>query len=104
MRQYPGAEAVASAIDHPAVLASIKAYEHQIVEVDHNGSINLAALASQITDKTVLISIGYANNEVGTIQPLKEIGFLVREINQNRRKNGIDLPLYLHTNASQAAL
>ncbi len=59
--------------------------------VDEFGIIRLDDLKKAITDKTILISIMYANNEVGTIQPIKEIGAIARE-------KGI----YFHTDAVQA--
>lgn len=49
--------------------------------VDQYGRINMEKLAGRITDKTILISIGYASNEIGTIQPISEIGKLCREKN-----------------------
>lgn len=48
------------------------------VPVDQYGRINMEKLTSRITDKTILISIGYASNEIGTIQPISEIGELCR--------------------------
>jgi cysteine desulfurase len=47
--------------------------------VDQYGKINMQKLASRITPQTILISIGYASNEIGTIQPIAEIGQLARE-------------------------
>jgi len=49
------------------------------VPVDHYGGIHVDKIKERITDDTFLISIGYASNEVGTIQPIKEIGSLCRE-------------------------
>jgi cysteine desulfurase len=51
------------------------------VPVDQYGRINMEKLASRITNKTILVSIGYASNEIGTIQPISEIGKLCRENN-----------------------
>ncbi len=49
------------------------------VPVDQYGRVNIKKIAGRITEKTILISIGYANNEIGTIQPVAEIGKLCRE-------------------------
>ena len=51
------------------------------VPVDQYGRVSLKKIKERITDKTILISIGYANNEIGTIQPISEIGKLCREKN-----------------------
>ena len=60
--------------------------------VDKDGMVSIADLKNAITNKTILISVMFANNEVGTIQPIKEIGGIARE-------NGI----YLHVDAVGAA-
>lgn len=51
------------------------------VPVDQFGKVDIQKIEERITDKTILISIGYANNEIGTIQPVSEIGKLCRERN-----------------------
>jgi cysteine desulfurase len=103
MQQHKGANVVVSAIEHESVLAPAELYPHKIADVDNLGSVIIDDLRSQIDDQTVLISIMYANNEVGTVQPLREVSQLVKEIREVRRKQGSDLPLYLHTDACQAA-
>lgn len=54
-------------------------FEISKVPVDKFGRVNLKKLERRITDKTILLSIGYASNEIGTIQPIKEIGKLAEE-------------------------
>src|SRR6185369_1682497 len=54
-------------------------------------------------DQTVLVSVMYANNEVGTIEPIRQVALLMEKIRAARRKTGNTLPLYLHTDACQAA-
>ena len=54
-------------------------YEVTYLDVDKEGFINLEELRNAITDRTILVSIMFANNEIGTIQPIKEIGELCRE-------------------------
>ncbi len=57
--------------------------------VDQYGRINMEKLAGRITDKTILVSIGYASNEIGTIQPISEIGKLCREKNITFHSDGV---------------
>ena len=70
---------VTSKIEHHAVLHTCEALEREgfevkYVSVDADGVVDLEELRSFVDDKTALVSIMYANNEVGTIQPVKEIG------------------------------
>jgi cysteine desulfurase len=103
MRQYPNAHAVVSAVEHDAVLRAAEQYPHSVAPVDADGLVLVAELEKLITDQTVLVSIMYANNEVGTIQPLRKIAQVLQHLQEARRKAGNSLPLYLHTDASQAA-
>jgi cysteine desulfurase len=103
MRRFPEANLVVSAIEHESVLAPAARYQHQIAPVAPDGRIDLAKLRAAINDQTVLVSIMYANNEIGTIQPVKDIGQLLADLRRERRDGGNDLPLYLHTDACQAA-
>ncbi|MDR0957231.1 MAG: cysteine desulfurase [Candidatus Nomurabacteria bacterium] len=77
--------------------------ENIILPVDDKGRINLDQLKSTITDDVELISISYANSEIGTIQPIKEIAEIVTKIRADRRERGIKLPLLFHTDASAVA-
>lgn len=103
MRSFPGANCVVSAVEHDAVLAPAELFEHKIAAVMPNGRIDLAGLRSQIDGQTVLISVMYANNEIGTVQPIAKIAAIVAAIRKERAASGNDLPLYLHTDACQAA-
>lgn len=100
MQQYPGANCVVSAIEHDAVLRAAATYDCRIAPVKPDGAIDLAALEHLIDDNTVLVSVMYANNEIGTVQPLKQLAQVLATI-RGARTNGI--PLYLHTDACQAA-
>lgn len=91
-----GNHIITTAIEHHAVLHTCEYLEKQgftvtYLPVDEHAMISLDDLKNAITDKTILISIMFANNEVGTIQPVKEIGQLAKE-------KGI----YFHTDAVQA--
>ncbi|HSX47932.1 MAG TPA: cysteine desulfurase family protein [Candidatus Nanoarchaeia archaeon] len=107
-RKFAGSRVIASAIEHEAVLESLKLLQNeghatQLVPVKRNGIIDTQTMASAIDDQTVLVSVMYANNEIGTIQPISKIADLVEAIKKDRLKRGIELPLYLHTDAAQAA-
>ena len=83
-RAVQGAHIVTCAIEHKAVLACCHTLEKQGVEVtylpvDRGGQIDLDQLAAAITQRTVLISLMAANNEIGVLQPLAAIGRLARE-------------------------
>ncbi len=100
MQQFPEANVVVSSIEHDSVLMPAKNYRSKLAKVLPDGQIDLKDLARQIDDKTVLVSVMYANNEIGTIQPIREVAKLIEQIKQKRRNK---LPLYLHTDACQAA-
>jgi cysteine desulfurase len=101
-RQYPDAEILISAVEHESVRAPAELFNCREVPVDGQGRIILNKLSNLITDKTVLVSIMLVNNEVGTIQPLAEVSALLEGTRRRRRQKGIDLPIYLHTDAAQA--
>lgn len=91
-----GCQIITSRIEHPAVLKTCQDLERQGVEViyldvDRQGMVNPAQLRRKISKKTVLVSIMYANNEIGTIQPLREIGRITSRAG-----------VLLHTDAVQA--
>jgi cysteine desulfurase len=75
---------ITSNIEHPAILNTCKALENEgaevtYLDVDEDGIISLDQLRSSIKPYTKLISIMHANNEIGTIQPIKEIGEIAKE-------------------------
>jgi cysteine desulfurase len=102
MRRWPKAKVVVSAIEHEAVLASAQRYDHALIPVKIDGTVDIEALKKTIDDATVLVSILAANNEIGTIQPIKEIAAAIAHIRKLRQLKNNTLPLYLHTDASQA--
>ena len=88
---------ITSKIEHPAILESCKALEKQgfevtYLEVDEEGFINLNLLENAIKETTFLISIMFANNEIGTIEPIEEISKIAKKHN-----------ITFHTDAVQAA-
>ena len=95
-KKEKGNHIITSKIEHPAILNSCKSLENKgfkisYIDVDKDGMLNLEKLESEITDQTILISIMYANNEIGTIEPVKEIA-------QIAHSHGI----IFHTDAVQA--
>jgi cysteine desulfurase len=100
MSNFPQANLITSAIEHESVLMPASKHTHKVVSVKPDGRIDLDDLISKIDDNTVLVSVMQANNEVGTLQPLKEVAEVIRSKRLSRKN---DLPLYLHTDATQAA-
>lgn len=96
------AHVVISAIEHESVIEPALNYPHSIAPVSGAGTLDVSKLLSLVTDKTVLISVIYANNEVGTIQPLHKLSEGIKQIRQQRIKKGNSAPLYFHTDATQA--
>lgn len=91
-----GNHIITSAVEHLAVLNTCKflekeGYKVTYVGVDKYGVIKLDELKKAVTDKTILITVMHANNEVGTIEPIEEIGNLAKEKN-----------ICFHTDAVQA--
>lgn len=103
MQLFPESNAVVSSIEHDSVLAPARRYNHKEAPVNADGRADLQALHRLIDDKTVLVSVMYANNEIGTIQPVAEIATLIKQIRHQRMLSGIKLPIYLHSDACQAA-
>ncbi|KND47752.1 MAG: cysteine desulfurase [Parcubacteria bacterium C7867-006] len=94
---------VTTTIEHPAVLEVFKEIENRggevtIVPVGEDGIVSPKSIKEVLRENTVLVSVMYANNEIGTIQPINEISKVIREFRKS--KNTI-LP-YFHTDACQA--
>jgi cysteine desulfurase len=91
-----GNHIITSAIEHPAILRTCEFLEREgfkvtYLPVDNEGILNTADLEAAITPETTLISVMAINNEIGTIQPIKEIGRIARAKD-----------IYFHTDAVQA--
>ena len=97
-----GKHIITSQIEHPAVLASCAHLEQQgwrvtYLPVYREGVVRIEDVRAALADETVLITVMHVNNELGTIQPLSEIGALVKE----RREAG-QRHLHLHSDAVQS--
>ncbi|MDR1801425.1 MAG: cysteine desulfurase NifS [Lachnospiraceae bacterium] len=91
-----GNHIITTAIEHHAILHSAqylesRGFEITYLPVDENGVVRLEDLKAAIRPTTILISVMFANNEIGTIEPIKEIGKIAKE---NK--------IYFHTDAVQA--
>lgn len=83
-KQNQGRHILASAVEHPAVLQTLRAlqkegFELTLIPVDQYGRVDLDFLKDHLRSTTILVSVMAANNEVGTLQPLKEIGELLEK-------------------------
>ena len=91
-----GNHIITSKIEHPAVLETCKQLEKEgfeitYISVDEKGIVDLEELKKSIKPTTILITIMFANNEIGTIQPIEEIGKIAKRNN-----------IYFHTDSVQA--
>lgn len=95
-----GGHIITSSVEHHGVLDTCQALEKEgfrvtVLPVDKYGMVDPEDVERAIDEKTILVTIIYANNEVGTIEPIKEIGKILRKINKSRKS-----PVYFHTDAA----
>jgi len=94
---------ITSKIEHPAVLENCcmleKTNEAEVsyISVDKYGILNLDELKDSLKENTILVSVMYANNEIGTIEPIEEIAKIIRHFNKTNQNK-----ILFHTDASQA--
>lgn len=105
---------ITSLIEHDAILEPCMALEKEGIEVTYlpvgkNCVIDIEKLKLAVKDNTVLVSIMYVNSEIGSIQPIREIGKIIEKINKEKYKEWErkkikekSLPIYFHTDATQA--
>ena len=94
---------VTTAVEHSAVLETARQRGGYILSVDDRGRINLGELGNSLTDDVVLVSVGYVNSETGVVQNMRAIAEVIQTVRDERQVRGVTTPLYLHTDASQAA-
>lgn len=97
-----GGEIVTSAIEHLAVIEAARPHAHRMIEVKPTGVIMPDVVKSALTTETTLVSVGYVNNELGTVQSLRDIAAVIESERQRRLAQGETRPLWFHTDASQA--
>lgn len=100
--KHQGNHIIISAVEHKAVIESARQLEKEgfditILPVNRFGTIDIHQCIRNIRKETVLISVIYANNEIGTVEPIQELAKLIKK---RRQENGLPL---LHTDACQAA-
>jgi cysteine desulfurase len=94
---------ITSSIEHPSVLEVTNDLEEMgIIEVSYikpekNSLIDPEKIKSEIKENTFLVSLHYVNSELGTVQPIKEISKILKEINQERKEK-----IYFHIDSAQA--
>lgn len=102
-----GGHIIASSVEHHAVLNCLEAlkqegFEYSLIEVDEYGFVKLDELKNSIRPDTILISVMYANNEIGTIEPISNIGKWLKGVNELRTKQN-QPKIIFHTDSCQAA-
>jgi cysteine desulfurase len=105
--KLPKPHIITSAIEHHCVLHTCEYLEKfgfpvTYLPVSKEGIVNPDDVKRAIRPNTILVSIMYANNEIGTTQPIEGIGRLIEEIKDQRSKIKNSLPLFFHTDAVQA--
>lgn len=98
-----GGHVVTTNIEHHAVLAAAKRLDHTLVKASKHGCVSAEAIKKAIRPDTKLVSVALANNELGTIQPLRDIAQVVKNERETRLARGDTTPIYLHSDASQGA-
>ena len=84
-----GNHLITSSIEHPAILNTMRYLEEEegfrvtFLPVDQYGRIRLDALKEALCDETILVSVMYVNNEVGSVQPIEEAASIVKAYNKN---------------------
>lgn len=96
-----GQHIITSCIEHPSVLGPVKHLEAQgwqatYLPVDSEGTVALDVLEQAIQEDTSIVSIMWANNEIGTVQPIPEIAWLIERLNRTRKNQ-----IFFHTDAVQ---
>jgi len=108
---------ITSAIEHDSILEPLHALERfgctiSRLPVNKEGIVSPESLGKAITDDTVLVTIGYVNSEIGSVQAIDKLGRLIRKINEKRQQDWQNAPsrarkakprpIYFHTDATQA--
>lgn len=94
---------VVDAAEHESVLACASTHEHRCARVGPDGSVDPGVVAAAIRPDTELVSVELANGELGCVQPVRALSRVVAAERARRLEAGERRPLYLHTDASQAA-
>jgi cysteine desulfurase len=101
MHQFPKGEVLVSSIEHESVIAVAEQFKCNKIASTPKGIVDVIDLQKKISRNTVLVSMMLVNNELGTIQPVREISKIIVQVRAQRLKAGNKTPLYLHTDAAQ---
>ena len=101
-RRHGGNKIITSSVEHPAVLEPFqelkrRGFETVLLNVDRTGRIDLEQLKNELDENTIFVSIMHINNELGTVQPLAEVGRLIQQANARWGKQ-----ILFHTDAVQS--
>ena len=101
-----GNHIITTAVEHHAVLETYKymekyGYKTTIIPVDSTGSVNPKDIENAITDKTILVTCMHANNEIGTIQPVEEIGKICKAHNIHFHVDGVQTAGHIKTDVNK---
>jgi cysteine desulfurase len=99
---FPDGQILSTNLEHDSVRQPAAKAGGQLVNVTKDGLIDLEDLKKNINDQTVLVSLMLVNNELGTIQPVREVAAMIELERKSRLHSGNKLPIYLHTDAAQA--
>ncbi len=88
-------------IEHHAVLAAAQTRDHTIIAADPRGFVSADSVKAAIKPDTRLVSLAIANNELGTVQPLRDIAQVIKSEREARLARGDTTPIYFHSDASQ---
>jgi cysteine desulfurase len=102
MQNFSKHEVLVSATEHDSVIVPAEQYNCNKIASTAGGIVDVSDIKKKISQKTVLVSVMYVNNELGTLQPLRDIAKLVHDERRKRLEKGIKTPIYLHTDAAQA--
>ncbi len=107
-KKYKTPHIVTTNIEHASVIEVFKFLEKEkkievtYLEVEKNGIVDISKLKKVFKENTVLVSVMYANNEIGTIQPIKEIAKTIRHFKKNTKEDREEVYPLFHTDATQA--
>jgi len=96
-----GGHVVTANIEHHSVLRAAEQYDATIVSSDERGIVSAKSIEQALRSTTRLVSVALANNELGTIQPLRDIAAVIKKERDRRLGVGDTTPIYLHSDASQ---
>lgn len=101
-------EMIVSSIEHPCIMEAVRHVEAlgwarvSWLEVNKDGVVDPRTIEEKMNENVVLVSVMFVNNEIGSVQPIKEISAIVNREKKSRKNLELSLPIYFHTDAVQA--